>query len=493
MRETRIVILSLALVTALFLALFINVRVYGLGTTIRVVPPPVEVREGEDFTVQVRIEDAVDMVAFQFKVNWDTQYLQYVSHIVYPPWPIPIVPDPMIGDGYIVVGAASMPPQLPISGSFVVATVTFHAVKSGSTYVWVSEPSISPNPGILTTEDASIAILPSGYVWVGMGGTVESYEAEAAGGFLRVFAVVDQSARGWSAFAVPPLGGPIIMIYPPPAFDFSLYVAVIVNASTVKLDYGGSDLWVSGLWRVANVTNPRDMRDFGGLLQGGGVEAYGELSVTGDWTYFTIDIDGYELIGGSVTYYHVRTASGVEDYQRYDLDHNFTVDMRDIGITCNAFGSTFGFERYDVGADTNFDLRVDMRDIGATASAFGATGDSTKNVRATLATNSGIIQQEVLYCEYGNTLGIATAGYRTITLVITIATPLPEQQRFNYSVGWWLAGDFNATEFRFYPSANSWIVDVDTLCLSRYEAREYDVKGGTMALRIGNEYVAPPT
>jgi len=373
MRERRIIILSLALASALVLTLFSNVRVYGQNTTtIRVVPPPIDVEEGQDFTVSVEIQDAVDVVAFQFKISWDTQFVQYVSHMVYPPWPIPItIPEPMIGDDYILIAAMKMPPSFPFSESAILATITFHAVNSGTTYVQISEVAISPNPEILITEDASVSILPSVNTWVSIFGTVSSYGVNAAHGPMGIFAVVDRWAGGWCIFTVPPLG-PVILIYPPPPFNFSLYIARILNASTVKLNYNGYDLWISGFWEVANVTNPHDVRDIVNLLQSR-IVAQGELCVTDNWTYFTINIQGYEPIKGNVTRHHIRTVDDSEDCQRYDLNHDYVVNMRDIGICCDAFGSTFGFYGYEFNADTNFDLRVDMRDIGDCCNNFGKT------------------------------------------------------------------------------------------------------------------------
>jgi hypothetical protein len=49
------------------------------------------------------------------------------------------------------------------------------------------------------------------------------------------------------------------------------------------------------------------------------------------------------------------------------------VDMRDIGIAAQAFGSSPGHPRWNQIVDINQDNQVDMRDIGTTARHFGET------------------------------------------------------------------------------------------------------------------------
>jgi hypothetical protein len=96
----------------------------------------------------------------------------------------------------------------------------------------------------------------------------------------------------------------------------------------------------------------------------------GELSVMGNWSSFTINIEGYESVQGDIISYFVGEVYGY--FPCFDLDDNGIIDMRDIGMIARSFGSIFGFNiRYDFRADINFDFKINMRDIGACARRFG--------------------------------------------------------------------------------------------------------------------------
>jgi len=371
MRIRKGVILSSVLASVLILTVFSNAQVWGTSeTVVRVVPPPFDVNESQNFTVYLDIYDVVDLMAFYFKISWDPEFVEYVSHAVYPPWPIPspIIPQPIIGENYIEIAASSL--GATFSGSATIASMTFHALKSGTTSITISEVQLAPDQPVII-EDATVTILPPpSNTWVTAAGTVSSYGPNPADGLTSIFAITDKWAEGWCVFTVPPLG-PIILIYPPPPFNFTLYFVRIVNASAVKLDYNGRDLWVSGFLEVGNVTNPTSMRQIANLMQNT-VVAPGELSITSNWTRFTIDIEGFESIQGNVSYYCTRKiGNSNESFPRCDLNRDCRIDMRDIGKCCSAFGSTLGFNGYEFYVDTNFDLQINMRDIGNCCDSFG--------------------------------------------------------------------------------------------------------------------------
>lgn len=371
MRKRRSSILSITLLAVLLLTILSNAKTCKATTTIlKIIPPPIEVIEGQEFTVSVNVYDVIDMQGFMFKISWDPEYVEYVSHTVCPPWPPPIIfPVPVVGENYVIIGAASG--VASFTGSGVLATVTFHALKSGTTVITISEPVILPDPIVLITEDATITILPSSDTWISIAGIVTSYGSNTAEGLMNIFALTEENwAEGWCAFAVPPLGS-IILIDPPPPFDFSLYLVRMVNASAVELNYDGYDCWVSGFWGVSNVTNPSTVRDIMNLMNSMYVVT-GELGITGNWTYFTINIEGFEPIQGNITCHCIREISyNSERFPCYDVNRDYVVNMRDIGICCDNFGSILGFDGYEFNVDTNFDLQIDMRDIGNCCNSFG--------------------------------------------------------------------------------------------------------------------------
>jgi hypothetical protein len=136
-------------------------NVYGVSSILRVVPPPIEIKAGQEFTVSIDICDVVDMAAYEFKVSWDTEFANYVSHTHTPPWWW-IIGDPIIGEGYIELAATTLAPPF-FTGSATLATVTLTGMQSGDTYIHLSEvyfadDNASPIP--VVTEDAAITILP---------------------------------------------------------------------------------------------------------------------------------------------------------------------------------------------------------------------------------------------------------------------------------------------------------------------------------------------
>jgi hypothetical protein len=56
-----------------------------------------------------------------------------------------------------------------------------------------------------------------------------------------------------------------------------------------------------------------------------------------------------------------------------DINHDGKVDMKDIGITVKAFGSTPQTPNWNPNADVNKDNKIDMKDIGIVVSDFGKT------------------------------------------------------------------------------------------------------------------------
>jgi len=369
-------VLCLLLASVLILGVFFTSGGYAAGpTTISIIPPPIPVREGEDFTVSVNIYDVVDMSSYQFKVSWDPNYLDYAASSVSPPWPA-LIPDPIIDriNGYIILGAVAINPMAKFTGSATLATITFHTLKSGMTAITFAElPQITPPPIILVTNDAAIAILPI-YTWIGVAGTVASYGSEPALGWVDMFAVeenwVQNWTDGWSVFVVPPIGFRI-QIFPPPPVDFTVYHVRVVNASAVKLNYNGADLWISGFFRVANVTNPRALVDIAELLMGG-TTAAGEFSVTGNWASFNLTVQGYESILGDVTSHVVRLITELPDRLPVgDVNGDGKIDIKDLAIIAKGYGSYLGDDRYEFYSDINGDFRGDIKDLSQCAAYYG--------------------------------------------------------------------------------------------------------------------------
>lgn len=211
--------------------------------------------------------------------------------------------------------------------------------------------------------------------WVMMRGTVETYGGNPAYGWCGVYAEVGEWAQVFIAWM--PLGGPQI----PEICNF--YAARLVNTTLVELDYDSADLYIEGLWNVYNVTFIYEPGETPGnysltieLLVDHGK---GTLSVTDNWTYFTVDIvdPKIELISGTVTFYRIRSIeipigdiSGPLEIGIPDE----TINIWDLVHAARAYESTPGnphLPNYDFSFDFNFDYTIDIYDLTTIATNLG--------------------------------------------------------------------------------------------------------------------------
>jgi hypothetical protein len=88
----------------------------------------------------------------------------------------------------------------------------------------------------------------------------------------------------------------------------------------------------------------------------------------------------YGMIGNYTiyvsSYYQGHYASDIATFEAVllgDVNHDGKVDMKDIGVTVKAFGSTPGDPRWNPDADVTGDNLVDMKDVGKVVGDFGKT------------------------------------------------------------------------------------------------------------------------
>jgi len=209
-------------------------------------------------------------------------------------------------------------------------------------------------------------------------GEVTSYGPKPAFGFLKAFAKIDAWARVNIAWMTAPL--PIVPLPGSPVSPviFAFYIARLVNASMVKLDFTDAmgkthDFYVDGLWNVLNVTFVYKDSTFYWVAEPMKSRAPGILTVDPDpdsgapWAVFTLAIQDLLPVNGLIIFHRIKTVEIPEG----DINLDGKIDIRDIATVAKSYGTMPGRAGFDFRMDINFDFRIDIKDIATVAKAFG--------------------------------------------------------------------------------------------------------------------------
>ena len=327
MLQLRVFLLVLALVTV---PCALNGRkVQGGSTLLRIVPPPIEVTVGQTFTVSIDIYDVVELAAYDFKVSWDTQFVDYVAYTHTPPWsPSFPAPPPIIGDSYIIFSAAALSPPY-FAGSATLATVTFTALQSGDTYIRFAYADFADGSGtpiILITEDAAITILPPEHD-VAVTGIHPAKRAIGQGYSATVRVTAANPGDFPEAFNVTLYANDTVIAQHPVTLASGAATSLTFTWNTEGYAMGNYSLWASAA-PVAGET------------------AVDDNTVTDGWVAVTIpgDVDG-------------------------DRD----VDIFDLVKMAQVYGTVEGHLLYTARCDIDDDGDVDLFDLVAAAVNYGRT------------------------------------------------------------------------------------------------------------------------
>jgi hypothetical protein len=203
--------------------------------------------------------------------------------------------------------------------------------------------------------------------YVFMVGNVRYYGNEGMPGWMGAFAKIDEWARVyafWAKFQVLPIPG-----------NYTFYEARLASASIIKLNYNGKDFYILGTWDVLKVTL---MYHANGtitkIIEVIVADQRGELSVTGSWTLFSIDIVGVPLITGLVTFYWISPGKEIPvgDVKGPLQDvPDGKINIFDLTHVAKGYGSTPGKPEYNFDIDFNFDYKVDIYDLTTIAANLG--------------------------------------------------------------------------------------------------------------------------
>jgi hypothetical protein len=224
------------------------------------------------------------------------------------------------------------------------------------------------------------------YTLVHLVGPVTKYGSENATGWINADGMITNVTQAAKAhvFWMPT---PKITPGPTPKstnFTYSFYAASLINASTVSLNYTGYEFYVSGTWKVYNVTFTYYGQQFKQFKENVTVvaqNATGDLAVSS--LNFTVSIAGFDKVNGSVWRLDIYHATVPE----WNLEGDVTgpnglpqgkVTLYDLVAVAKHIGETPGcgqgscnlqeVEQYDV----NFDFQVDVYSLVTVASEMGS-------------------------------------------------------------------------------------------------------------------------
>src|SRR3972149_7322167 len=200
-----------------------------------------------------------------------------------------------------------------------------------------AKPWMGPGPNGLLNRMAQ-ARMGNGLTqrsWVRINGAITQWGTADVNGFLQTQArpaIFDTSdtkqlaAAGaiWTKNTSRPISG----VRAKENFTYTFYTARLRNASVSELNYDNSNFFISGEWNVYNVTsNVTIITNSNGEITNIHRESdtevgkvYGELSVTDNWGEFTLTLDGYDTLSGSVT----RTRTGSMQFNPFKITDDLT-------------------------------------------------------------------------------------------------------------------------------------------------------------------------
>jgi Tfp pilus assembly protein PilE len=157
-------------------------------------------------------------------------------------------------------------------------------------------------------------------------------------------------------------------------FTYTFYVARLSNASVSTLSTGKDNYFLNGTWNVYTVvstitvtTNANNQivnvhRESDTSVK----QAYGELSITDNWSKFNLTITGQDTLTGSV----FRSMTRQVQFNPFKVleDTNVKVTRADIGEVFKCYRAMPGWGSYDSRMDFNNNFKIDITDLSTVAS-----------------------------------------------------------------------------------------------------------------------------
>ena len=167
-KKVLLLILMLIMATGI---VSIKTNIVSAQETVIFVDPPLikDLPPSSEFSIDVKIANVSNLWAFDIKLTWDPEILEYVSHETKVPvetYPEGILHEPIqqvknevnSDEGYCWVAYSSMSPAKPFNGSGVIFTITFYVKNYGRTalaiaYAKLAGFGLPPPPISFTKQD----------------------------------------------------------------------------------------------------------------------------------------------------------------------------------------------------------------------------------------------------------------------------------------------------------------------------------------------------
>jgi hypothetical protein len=222
-------------------------------------------------------------------------------------------------------------------------------------------------------------IVPFQRSWIRLNGIVETWGSQEVNGSLWVNAKTvsfnEEVRQGAFATAI---WSNTTNVRQRGNFSYSFYVARLVNANVSALNFEDVDFFMNGTWNVFHVTINQTLIKNGDLESGYTVDrqtktdidpiatkAYGELTVTDNWTKFVLSIDGVDELNGVVT--RARMNQMIFNKFKVSEDGTEKVSRVDLTVLSKIYGARPGWGSYDGNLDFNCNYKIDIADITTVA------------------------------------------------------------------------------------------------------------------------------
>jgi hypothetical protein len=173
---------------------------------------------------------------------------------------------------------------------------------------------------------------------------------------------------------------PIAAVRAKENFTYAFYAARLTNASVsiLSASTASTDYFLNGTWNVFTVvsnitiiTNANGQiinvhRSSDTSIQ----RAYGELTVTNNWSTFTLAINGIDPLTGTV----VRSVTRQVQFNPFKVTDDTTstvVTRADIAAVAQSYGSMPGWGNYDPTLDVCGHFKIDIADLSTVAANVG--------------------------------------------------------------------------------------------------------------------------